>query len=85
MRNNTKNDSVCCECKKERKQVLDMFDICVGGIIFTICDECNKVLFNKTLHAEHYKNGRVKSQQDMAIINKRKQKKDKGIYTPINE
>lgn len=74
MRNNKKQDAVCCECGDERKNVLDMFDLCIGGNIITICDACNEVLFRKTLSAECYKNGRVKSQRDINIINGRKSK-----------
>jgi len=71
MRNNTKPDSVCCECGQTRKKVLDMFDVCVGGNIFTICDLCNDALFYKTLRANCYTNGRVKSKEDIHIINQR--------------
>ena len=71
MRNNSKSDSVCCECGKARKSVLDMFDVCVGDNIFTICDVCNEALFYKTLRASCYTNGRVKSERDMAIIRQR--------------
>ena len=74
MRNSKNNNAVCCECGETRKQVLDMFDVCIGGNIFTICDVCNDELLRKTLSAECYKNGRVKTQQDIAIINRRKQK-----------
>ena len=75
MRNNSKSDSVCCECGETRNQVLDMFDVCIGGTIFTICDACNEQLFRKTLRADCYKNGRVKSQREISIINKRNQKR----------
>lgn len=71
MRNNTKPDSVCCECGQPRKKVLDMFDIQIGGEIFTICDLCNEALFYKTLRASCNVNGRVKTKEDIAIINKR--------------
>ena len=84
MRNNTSNDSVCCECGEERKNVLDMFDLCIGGSIFTICDECNEVLFYKTLSADCHKNGRIKSQKDMMIINRRKQRKGKSGRNLVN-
>ena len=73
MRNNTNPDSICCECGETRRKVLDMFDVKIGGNIFTICDVCNEALFYKTLRAECYKNGRVKSKEDMAIIHSRKQ------------
>ncbi len=74
MRNNTNPNSVCCECGDARNAVLDMFDVCVGGNTFTICDACNEALFTKTLKAECYKNGRVKSPHDMAIIRRRAQR-----------
>lgn len=72
MRNNTKPDAICRECGESQKEVLNMFDLCIGGNIFTICDVCNEKIFNKCLSAECIKNGRVKSQKDMAIISKRK-------------
>lgn len=75
MRNNTKPDAICCECGKGQKEVLNMFDLCIGGNIFTICDMCNEKIFDKTLAAEVMKNARVKSQRDMAIIRQRKARK----------
>lgn len=71
MRNNKDPNSVCYECGHGRKEVLDMFDICIGGDIFTICDECNETLLQKTLCAEVAKNGRVKTPEDMRIMRKR--------------
>ena len=85
MRNNKKLDSVCCECGETRKQVLDMFDICVGGNIFTVCDVCNEILFNKTLHAECYKNGRTKTPEDLAIIRRRANGSYRAKYILQNE
>ena len=79
MRNNTNSDAVCCECGEGQKEVLNMFDLCIGGNIFTICDVCNEKIFNKCLSAEVMKNGRIKSQQDIQIINRRKSK-SKGPY-----
>lgn len=80
MRNSKDPNSVCCECGNGRRQVLDMFDICIGGNIFTICDECNEVLLHKTLTAECNKNNRVKSPEDMAIIRKRASGTYMGSY-----
>ena len=79
MRNNTKPDAICCECGESQKDVLNMFDLCIGGNIFTICDVCNEKIFSKCLSAEVMKNGRVKSQHDMAIIRKRKSKSRIGL------
>ena len=74
MRNNTKSGAICCECGESQDQVLNMFDLCIGDNIFTICDACNEKLFRKCLSAECMKNARIKSQKDMAIIRKRKNK-----------
>lgn len=78
MRNNTDRDAVCCECGDTQDQVLNMFDLCVGGNVLTFCDVCNEAIFNKTLRAECYKNGRVKQPRDISIINRR-QSKARGL------
>ena len=83
MRNNTNLDAVCCECGENQKQVLNMFDLCIGGNIFTICDVCNEKIFTNTLRAECFKNGRVKSQHDIQIINNRKQRNGLGFYREL--
>lgn len=80
MRNNKETDSTCCECGLSRDKVLDMFDLCIGGNILTICDECNNALFYKTLRAECNKNARVKSNHDILIINERNRKKGLGYH-----
>lgn len=79
MRSNNDKDSFCCECGQERKKVLDMFDLNVGGEIFTICDLCNEELFRKTLKANCYTNGRTKTKEDIAIINQRGRTSIKNI------
>ena len=71
MRNNKKSDAFCCECGDGQHRVLNMFDICIGGKVLTICDACNEKLLYKSLSAEVMKNGRVKSQEDLAIIRRR--------------
>ena len=71
MRNNKELDSVCCECGDHRKDVLDMFDLCIGGNVLTICDVCNEQILSKTLRAECSKNARIKTPQDMAVMRKR--------------
>lgn len=73
MRNNTHEDACCCDCGETQKQVLNMYDMCIGGIIFTICDRCAEQIENKVLKAIVERNGRVKSGHDMAIIRKRGQ------------
>ena len=38
MRNNTKPDAICCECGESQKEVLNMFDLCIGDA----CRGCRK-------------------------------------------
>lgn len=76
MRNNTQEDAFCCECGEEQKNVLNMYDMCIGGTILTFCDECNEKIFDKSLKAICEKNHRVKSSRDMAVIRRRKWRND---------
>lgn len=71
MRINKDIEAKCCECGAGKKQSLNLFDIKIANQVFTLCDECNLALFNKTLHAECHKNGRTKTPEDIAIIRKR--------------
>lgn len=68
----SKNDCCCSSCNAKRKESLEMFDICIGNVILTLCDECNDELFRKTLKASCIVNGKLKSTEDMKIINNRK-------------
>lgn len=71
MRTNNESNAYCCECGNGRNNSLELFDICIGGQIFTICDLCNEQLFQKTLRATCNVNSKVKRPSDMAIIRKR--------------
>ena len=68
----SKNDCCCSSCNAKRKESLEMFDVCIGNVILTLCDECNDELFRKTLKASCIVNGKLKSAEDMKIINNRK-------------
>ena len=71
-------DIVCKVCGATRKDSLEMFEIMfTEKAKITICDLCNEKLFNKCLSAECMKNGRVKSQRDIKIINERKHKSNR--------
>ena len=75
MRTNKSSDAVCKVCGATRKNSLDLFDIAfVDKHIITICDMCNEQLFNKTLKATCYVNGRIKSQTDLRIIRSRQRR-----------
>lgn len=71
MRNNKNPDAICDECYNTADQSLGMFDICICGNVFTVCDLCTDKILNKTLAAVCSINGKVKSQHDLAIIRKR--------------
>lgn len=71
MRHNRDASALCCNCGAEAGKSLEMYDVCIGGQVFTICDECNHDLFAKCLKAEVEKNGRAKSGHDMAVIRQR--------------
>lgn len=72
MRNNTNKDAVCCECNETQDEVLNMFDLCISDLVFTICDACNEKILHKCISAECMKNGRIKTPADIRIINRRK-------------
>ena len=71
MRKNKSTDCVCEECGALRKNVLDMFDISIFGEVHTICDDCNDKLFYKTLKANVYTQSRLKSKEDIKVIEAR--------------
>lgn len=71
MRTNKSNNCVCEECGALRKNVLDMFDISIFGEVHTICDDCNDKLFYKTLKANVYTQSRLKSKEDIKVIEAR--------------
>ena len=70
MRVNNHTDSCCCECKKEWKNVSEMYDLKINNNVFTICRKCSEVLFQKLLKASCMYSGKVKSQQDMVRISR---------------
>lgn len=71
MRHNKEQNAQCYNCGADTDESLNMFDICIGKKIMTLCDVCNAEVLNKTLSAEVYKNGRTKSSRDMGIIRRR--------------
>lgn len=77
MRHNRDGSSKCCNCGAAADNTLGMYDVMVGGYVFTICDVCNGELLSKTLSAEVGKNSRTKSGKDMAVIRSR----CNGTYT----
>lgn len=78
----------CDSCDKSTKEVLDMYEVMVGDISFILCDECNKMLMQKTLKADCLTNSRTKDSRDTAIISKRNKSRYNKIKTAdigINE
>lgn len=74
MRNNTSHNAVCDACGNGQKESLRMFDLKVGSLKATICDECNQHLFSKSLSATVLTDSKVKSKEDLKLINRRKLK-----------
>lgn len=76
MRMNKDDSSTCKVCGADRRHSLEMFDIKFDDKhSITICDICNGVLFNKTLKADCMVHGKVKSTNDIQVINYRNRKK----------
>lgn len=68
-------DAVCKICGATRKQSLEIFEIMfTEKAKLTLCDLCNDKLLYKTLKASCNVNGKLKSKEDIAVINKRKEK-----------
>lgn len=85
MRVRKDKEGICKCCGNTSNQVLDMFDLCLGDTIITLCDECNEKLFSKTLKASVYVNGRVMSKKDIAISNVRRSKLFKSDNRSLND
>lgn len=62
---------ICNICLKTKNESLEIFDLAMGNIILSICDECNGKLLAKTLRANVQLNERLKTQRDMKIIKRR--------------
>lgn len=79
MRTNKSDNPICKVCGHTRKNSLEFFDIAfTDKHIITVCDACNEDLFNKVLKANVQVNGKLKSYKDLAIIQNRRVKKNKG-------
>lgn len=62
----------CPVCNCTRKNTIEIFDLCIGDTIITLCDACNETLFNKTLKATVMVQSKIKTKQDMQVIQARK-------------
>lgn len=71
MRVNRFQGSECCECGCGKGEALELFDICIGGDIITVCDMCNNQLLRKVLSASCMVDSRVKDKRDLEIIKMR--------------
>lgn len=69
-------ETECKICGATRQQSLEIFEIMfTEKAKLTLCDLCNEELFHKTLKASCNVNSKLKSKEDIAIINKRQTKK----------
>lgn len=71
MRINKNDEAVCCECGNDREKSLELYDICIGGNVITICDECNDKVLSKTLSASCRLHERLKTKTDLRILRNR--------------
>ena len=73
MRTVKEPDAVCKICRATRKQSLEIFEIMfTKKAKLTLCDLCNDKLLYKTLKASCNVNAKLKSKEDIAVINKRR-------------
>lgn len=77
MRVNKHDDAICKTCLSKKNESLEMYDLNFAGTIITICDQCNNVLFSKSLKASCRLDNKLKSSSDINIINRRRAKNDK--------
>ena len=80
MRVSKDRNEKCICCNKGIEQSLEIFNICFGDVIVTICDKCNEDLLTKSVRASCIVNHRVKSKRDMQIIQERSKKAMKELY-----
>lgn len=64
--------TMCPICNSTRRNTIEIFDLCIGDTIITLCDACNEKLFNKTLKATVMIQSKVKTKQDIQVIQARK-------------
>lgn len=80
MRVSKDRNEKCICCNKGIEQSLEIFNICFGDVIVTICDRCNEDLLTKSVRASCLVNHRVKSKRDMQVIQERSKKAMKELY-----
>lgn len=79
MRVNKQSNLSCEVCGKSKEQSLEMFDLMIGSVIHTLCDQCVEKVFSKTLSATCIVNHKIKSKKDLSIIMQR----NESIYKCI--
>ena len=80
MRVSKDRNEKCICCNKGIEQSLEIFNICFGDVIVTICDKCNEDLLTKSVRASCLVNHRVKSKRDMQVIQERSKNAIKELY-----
>lgn len=81
MRTTKSPDVVCKVCGATKQESLEIFEIrFTDKAKITICDLCNNKLLYKTLKASCMINERVKSKEEITILNKRNLRKTPTWY-----
>lgn len=80
----SKSGTKCSSCGVDQYDCLAMVDVMIGSARFSLCDECNEELLNKTLKVEVAKNAKVKDRHDREIIRKRNEARRNTSYFSVN-
>lgn len=79
MRENKNPEEFCSLCNTSWKNTKIMYDIKMNDEIFHLCYKCSEELFHKLLKASSIYNGRLKTKEDMARINRENRIEDKNF------
>lgn len=78
MRTNKDGSGQCSNCLAWQEDSLQMFDIQIGQMVFTLCDKCNEDLLAKSVRAANMVNEKVKTKADLLVIRKRRKEVGMG-------
>lgn len=79
MRENKNSEEFCSLCNTSWKNTRVMHDIKMNDEIFHLCHKCSNELFQKLLKASSMYDGRLKTKEDMARINRENRTENKDF------
>ena len=63
-----KEKAICKGCGENFNHSLEMYDLMIGDVLITVCDECTDEVLRKCCSASCKYNGRLKSKEDLRKI-----------------